>query len=297
MQVRGTDYLVPPHSAGTPVTGGVYVFFGWVDSTKKWGPSARNINDNAGNFGVTYLYPGSGGSADSATTDGPASTGYVSFTKTAESPADEVHMDEGGNWTLPIVVPGATFSTTVPGGTVKTTDCRQVTCGIFTIGAHGKASATNEKFIPLRFAGSAGATAVPTTSPSPTVTAAATSTPRPTLTRSPSPSKSPTPSSSPTPSRTAGSGTSSSTNDPDAPGDNGDPLPQTGIADEPLTSASVVRPVVPLDGQTVAVGVNAVQDSGTGGGLALFGVAALAALVMALTAALFWRFRREDPRA
>lgn len=265
--VTGKDYLVPPHAAGTTVSGGVYVFFGWVDTAKaKWGPSGRNINNTDGNFGTTYIYPGEQGGAD--TTDSSPSIGYVAFTKGEAGAEDSPFMSDNGDWTLSIEVPGSSFRTTLPGtDETKTTDCLKVKCGVFTIGAHGKPSFTNEKFAPVSFVGAAT-----TTSPTPTAT------PKPT---------------------TVGS-TSNNSTDPDAPGDTSttsgskatvSPLPKTGIGDE--SSASVVRPVTPIDGQTVAIGVRDASDSGTGGGLALFGVAALVALVMALTASLFLRYRRE----
>lgn len=107
-----------------------------------------------------------------------------------------------------------------------------------------------------------------------------------------------TPTPEPAPAATSPPSTDS---DPDAPGDTDDsksggvdPLPRTGIDDG--SSASVVRPLTPLDGQTVAIGVHSVEDNGTGGGLALFGVAGLAALVLALSASLFLRHRRADGR-
>lgn len=265
VQVSGKDYLVPPHAAGTPVSGGIYVFFGWVDSTKKWGPSARNVNNTDGNFGTTYLYPGGQGGQNGENES--AGIGMVAFTEEVSAgEAPPYFMSDAGDWSMPIKVPGSTFTTEIPGGGTKTTDCLKVACGIFTIGAHGRASATNEKFFPVQFAGAqAAATPTPKPTPKPTVSA-------------------------------------NSTSDPDAPGDDDDsgsgpvvsPLPKTGI-DE--SSASVVRPLTPLDGQTVAIGVSDVQDSGTGGGLALFGVAALVALVMALTVSLFLRFRRDEPRS
>lgn len=252
--VKGVDYLMPVIQPGTQVTGGVYVFFGWVDQTKKWGPSARNINNTDGNFGTTYLYPGAGGSGD--TREDQSGTGFVSFTEGGESGGStEHHMDANGNWTVPIELPGAVFTTQVPGGGSKTTDCRQVTCGIFTMGAHGKSSATNEKFTPLKFTGAA--TASPTPTPSST-----TATPRPTSASTPK----------------------ATTSGYDA---NGAPtrLPQAGIED----AAPVTVVAAPIDGSTVAVGLSDRDDTG-GGSLALFGVAALAALVIALTASLFWRY-------
>jgi hypothetical protein len=250
--VQGVDYLMPVLGSA-PVTGGIYVFFGWVDQSKKWGPSARNVNNTDGNFGTTYLYPGEGGSG--ATREGQSGTSFVAFTASGESgTATEYHMDSNGNWTAPVEVPGAVFTTEIPGGGTKTTDCRKVTCGIFTIGAHGKSSATNEKFTPLKFVGAA---TTPTTAPTPSTTAA----PRPTSTSSP---------------RATTSGSDA----------NGAPtrLPQTGIEDAPPVT---VAPA-PLDGSTVAVGLRSSDESG-GGSLALFGVAALAALVIALTISLFWR--------
>jgi hypothetical protein len=269
VQVRGIDYLMPTITPGTQVTGGIYVFFGWVDQTKKaWGPSARNINNTDGNFGRTYLYPGEGGSGE--TREGQSGTSFVSFTASGESgSATEYHMDSNGNWTAPVEVPGAVFTTQVPGGGTKTTDCRQVTCGIFTIGAHGKASATNEKFTPLRFAGAAG----------------------PGSTAGPSPSAQPTGSASPRPSSSA-SPTASPTRSTSGYDANGAPtrLPQTGIAED----APVPVAPAPVDGRTVALGVSDVSESGNGGGLALFGVAALVALVVALTISLFWRYGARD---
>ncbi|WP_156870121.1 hypothetical protein [Sporichthya polymorpha] len=269
IQVRGIDYLVPPSAENVPVDGGIYVFFGWVDTAKKWGPSGRNINNTDGNFGTTYLYPGAGGSADSR--DNGNGTVFISFSASGESgDATGFHMDRNGNWSVPIEVPGAVFTTELPGGAgTKTTDCRQVTCGVFTFGAHGKASATNEKFTPLSFAGgstggaSGGATATPKPSSTPNVTTTV----------------APTPASATPKATTSGY---------DA---NGAPtrLPQTGIAEDfPVTVAPA-----PLDGSTVAVGVSAASDSG-GGGLAMFGVAALVALVVALTASLFWRYGVRD---
>lgn len=248
--VRGIDYLMPVLGS-SPVTGGIYVFFGWVDQSKKWGPSARNVNNTDGNFGTTYLYPGEGGSG--ATRKGQTGTSFVAFTAPGESgAATEYHMDSNGNWTAPVEVPGAVFTTQIPGGGTRTTDCRKVTCGIFTIGAHGKSSATNEKFTPLRFAGAA---TTPTPGPSTPAT------PSPTSTSSP---------------RAATSGLDA----------NGAPtrLPQTGIGDVPPATVAAA----PLDGSTVAMGLSSRDESG-GGRLVLFGVAALAALVIALTISLFRR--------
>ena len=54
--------------------------------------------------------------------------------------------------------PGATFQAYDRAGNVHTVDCRKVTCGVITVGAHGVANARNETFTPVRV-GSLGAAA------------------------------------------------------------------------------------------------------------------------------------------
>ncbi|WP_422768806.1 LPXTG cell wall anchor domain-containing protein [Plantactinospora sp. WMMC1484] len=161
--VTGRSYLVPPHAPGVEVFGGVYVFFGWVADATRFGPSTRNSNNNNGTVGVTYAYPGKAG--DAATRDdGTGATRLVSFTAGgASGDATGFHMDGDGNWKTTMRIFGAAFATTMPDGTTRTFDCRKVRCGVFTIGAHGVASATNERFVPIRFqAGAAGSAPAPT---------------------------------------------------------------------------------------------------------------------------------------
>ncbi|HVJ95610.1 MAG TPA: hypothetical protein VNC41_02125, partial [Acidimicrobiia bacterium] len=151
--ITGTDYLVPPHAPGANVFGGVYVFFGWVRAGGGWGPSIRNSTNNDGNYGFTYTYPGDGG--DAGTRDDPeGKMRFVSFTSGGTSgSATPYHMDDNGNWSTAMNIHGPTFTWENQGaGTSGTVDCRVVQCGVFTIGAHGKASATNEKFTPINFA-------------------------------------------------------------------------------------------------------------------------------------------------
>jgi hypothetical protein len=150
--VTGLDYLVPPHAPGASVFGGVYVFFGWVRPGGAWGPSIRNSNDNDGNFGVTYTYTGDGGDPGTRD-DGGGIMRFVSFTPGgASGSSTPFHMDGNGNWSTTMVVPGSTYTWSDPfTGSVSTVNCRQVQCGVFTIGAHGKASATNERFTPVNF--------------------------------------------------------------------------------------------------------------------------------------------------
>lgn len=156
--VTGTDYLVPPHAPGNDVFGGVYVFFGWVSDPVRFGPSIRTANSTDGNFGFTYVYPGEGG--DASTRDEGDAGGLmrlVSFTAGGESgESASTHMDRDGNWSTQMELRGSRFTYTVPGtGESRTVDCQQTQCGIYTIGAHGKTSATNERFVPLTFTGTA----------------------------------------------------------------------------------------------------------------------------------------------
>lgn len=57
-----------------------------------------------------------------------------------------------GTWSTSIVVPGAVFEAVSRFGGNRTIDCREVTCGIITIGAHGVANSTNETFTPVTVA-------------------------------------------------------------------------------------------------------------------------------------------------
>lgn len=164
--VTGTDYLVPPHAPGQSVFGGIYVFFGWVANPGRFGPSIRNSTSADGTFAVTYAYPGDGG--DPGQRDpGTGVMRLVSFTPGGESgTATAFHMDDHGNWSVRVRIYGSTFTSTNPvTGEERSFDCRKVQCGIFTVGAHGKASATNERFVPLTFTGASKPTPPPATVP------------------------------------------------------------------------------------------------------------------------------------
>ncbi|MGI5151583.1 LPXTG cell wall anchor domain-containing protein [Plantactinospora sp. CA-294935] len=155
--VTGKNYLVPPHAPGVDVFGGVYVFFGWVADAERFGPSIRNSRNNDGTVGVTYVYPGQAGDAGTRD-DGSGAMRLVSFTAGgASGEATDVHMDGDGNWKTSLRIFGSTFTTTTPDGKNRSYDCRKVRCGVFTIGAHGVASATNEKFAPITFRAGGGA--------------------------------------------------------------------------------------------------------------------------------------------
>jgi LPXTG-motif cell wall-anchored protein len=154
--VTGAGYLVPPHAPGVDVFGGVYLFFGWVADPDRFGPSVRNSDNNDGTFGVTYAYPGGGGDAGTRD-DGSGTMRLISFTAGGESgAATGFHMDEDGDWSTTLRIFGSTFTSEG-----RSYDCQDVQCGVFTIGAHGKASATNEKFTPITFTGTPPAGGAP----------------------------------------------------------------------------------------------------------------------------------------
>jgi len=150
--VTGTAYLTGRYPCGKQLFGGVYVFFGWVAPGGQWGPSHRSSTSSAGQFGVTYSYPGEGGGGETRD-DGTGAVRLISFTSGGTSGSDTAfHMDAGGNWTTTVNVRGSLYRwTDVSTGATNTVDCRTVQCGILTVGAHGKSSATNERFTPISF--------------------------------------------------------------------------------------------------------------------------------------------------
>ncbi len=162
INVVGTNYLVPPHACGNQVFGGIYVFFGWVQPGGQWGPSHRSETTPQGLFGTSYSYPGEGGGAETRD-DGTGTIRLVSFTAGGESgDSTPYHMDSNGNWATTLVVRGSTYSfTNIMTGAQASVDCLQVQCGVFTIGGHGKSSATNELFTPINFTVAGGAPVVP----------------------------------------------------------------------------------------------------------------------------------------
>lgn len=162
VNVSGTNFLVPPHQCGRDVFGGVYLFFGWVQPGGKWGPSFRSSTSANGLFGTSYSYPGEGGDAE-VRDDGTGAVRLISFTKGGESgTSTPYHMDTNGNWGASVIVRGSTYTfKDVRTGASNTVDCTVVQCGIFTIGAHGKSSRTNERFTPINFTSPGGAPIAP----------------------------------------------------------------------------------------------------------------------------------------
>lgn len=123
--------------------GGIYVLFGWVDDPTggSWRPS------NGGSTGLDYLYV-----PDTEAKDNQGYQRFVTFPGSGTAAAangGEVAAD--GTWNLQMRVPGSTFEAIDRDGNVRTVDCREVTCGIITIGAHGVVNPSNETFTPVEF--------------------------------------------------------------------------------------------------------------------------------------------------
>ncbi|GAA1920277.1 hypothetical protein GCM10009775_11070 [Microbacterium aoyamense] len=123
--------------------GGVYVLFGWVDDAAggSWKPS------NGGVVGADFRYV-----PDSESQDNQGFQRFVSFPGSETEGAAHAVMADDGSWTVTMVVPGATFESRDREGSNSSVDCRRVTCGIITIGAHGVKNANNETFTPITFA-------------------------------------------------------------------------------------------------------------------------------------------------
>lgn len=117
--------------------GGLYVFFGAV--RPGWQPSKGGVT------GQDYYYV-----PDDEAKANQGFQKYVAFpgSDTAASANGGV-MTPAGSWSTQVVVPGATFQTYDRDGAVHTVDCRKLTCGVITIGAHGVKSPPNETFTPV----------------------------------------------------------------------------------------------------------------------------------------------------
>jgi hypothetical protein len=123
--------------------GGVYVLFGWVADGSSWRPS------NGGEVGSDYRYV-----PDQESKENKGYQRFVAFPGSDTEDAANAVMAADGSWRVDMVVPGATFESQDRDGGVVEVDCREVTCGIITIGAHGVKNANNETFTPIEFASS-----------------------------------------------------------------------------------------------------------------------------------------------
>ncbi|GGD27355.1 hypothetical protein [Nocardioides daphniae] len=139
LRVRGTGFQSVKGGHG-----GIYVWFGTVNGD--WRPS------KGGKSGVNYVYV-----PDSETKDNAGFQRYVAFpgSSTAAS-ANGGTMSASGAWDVKLMVPGPTFTAVGRNGKATEVDCRKVTCGVITIGAHGVRNGNNETFTPVRLADLSG---------------------------------------------------------------------------------------------------------------------------------------------
>lgn len=139
--------------------GGVYLMFGWVEDPRSgsWKPSKGGLT------GEDYRYiPDAENAAENQ--------GYLKFVAfPGSSTASEANavLSARGGFSLDLTVPGPVFTSVDRDGNASEVDCREVTCGVITIGAHGVKNPANETFTPVRFGDVYGG-AAPTESASPT---------------------------------------------------------------------------------------------------------------------------------
>jgi hypothetical protein len=159
LTITGRGFQVVPGGFG-----GVYLMFGTVDDPRggSWRPSKGGLT------GEDYRYiPDSENAADNQ--------GYLKFIafpgSSTASEANAVLSDSGG-FSVELTVPGPVFTAVDREGATQEVDCREVTCGIITIGAHGVKNPANETFTPVRFGdvyGGSAPTGTASADPSPTV--------------------------------------------------------------------------------------------------------------------------------
>lgn len=137
--------------------GGVYVMFGWVrdPSGGSWRPSRGGLT------GRDYRYVPD--SEDAAANQGFLQ--FVAFPGSSTAGEAGTTLADDGSFRVTLTVPGPVFESVDRSGDVVEVDCRAVTCGVITVGAHGVKNAANESFTPVRFGevlgGSGGAGADP----------------------------------------------------------------------------------------------------------------------------------------
>lgn len=123
--------------------GGVYVMFGWVDDPRggSWKPSRGGVT------GTDYRYIPD--AEDAATNQGYLR--FIAFPGSSTASEANAVLSASGGFTVSLTVPGPTFQSVDRNGKVVSVDCRTVTCGVITIGAHGVKNPANESFTPVRF--------------------------------------------------------------------------------------------------------------------------------------------------
>ena len=122
--------------------GGVYVAFGWVRDPAGggWRPS------EGGMTGRDYRYV-----PDSESGSNAGYLRFVSFPGSSTEGEAQAVMSSNGSFSVDLAVPGPTFDAVDRDGNAVAVDCREVTCGVITFGAHGVKNARNETFTPVRF--------------------------------------------------------------------------------------------------------------------------------------------------
>ncbi|WZH38699.1 MAG: hypothetical protein PIR02_08480 [Microbacterium enclense] len=138
--------------------GGVYVLFGWVDDAAggSWRPSAGGV------VGEDYRYV-----PDAESADNNGFQRFLAFPGSQTESSANGTLGADGSWSIGMVIPGAVFESQDRDGKVTEVDCRRVTCGIITIGAHGVKNANNETFPPVSFASAEAAPAADAPSSAP----------------------------------------------------------------------------------------------------------------------------------
>lgn len=153
LTVSGSGFQVVPGGLG-----GVYVLFGWVDDPAggSWKPSRGGLT------GRDYQYiPDAESTADSL-----GYLRFVAFPGSATGDEAAAVLSSSGGFSVEMTVPGPLFQSVDRDGEVAEVDCRTVTCGVITIGAHGVKNSRNETFTPVAFDRVYDAT--PTSAPAPT---------------------------------------------------------------------------------------------------------------------------------
>lgn len=294
VQVTGSDYLVPQHRCGTDVFGGVYVFFGWVQPGGTWGPSHRSSSGTQGLFGTSFSYPGEGGGGE-IRDDGSGVVRLVAFTAGGESgTSTDFHMDANGNWRANLTVRGATYTfKDIRTGTSNTVDCTVVQCGVFTIGAHGKASATNERFTPINFTDGSGNVIAPRNPAAGGSGGATSRSDQPFQHTAPGVGAAAEPGDTGTGAEVDGD-TTTDNSTPDPVGSVGEVAEESPAGDD--TSGEEPEEGREVDGERAAAVQSFQGDSGgSSGGLAVIGIAA-AVLVAAVVAAIVLQRRHRSTR-
>ena len=76
---------------------------------------------------------------------------FIAFPGSSTATEANAVLSASGGFTVTLNIPGPTFQSVDRNGRVVSVDCRKVTCGVITIGAHGVKNAANETFTRVPF--------------------------------------------------------------------------------------------------------------------------------------------------